>query len=87
MSDDLKKFFDPKTVSVDNYRTVPLDYFEKVRHKLKLAFALSDNPLKLYQWDDPEAQRSLLEYKANGGSEILIDREKYDLKIKELAES
>lgn len=87
MNDGLKKFFDPQTIPEDDYKVVPVDYFERVRHKLKLSFAFPAEPNKLYRWDDPEVQKNLLDFKSKGGSEILVERGQYEQRIKELAES
>lgn len=87
MSDGLKKFFDPKTIPNYGFKAVPVEYFEKIRHRLQISFALSSEPTKIYQWNDPVAQKCLSEFKSSGGSEILVERELYEQKIKELAES
>lgn len=85
MSDGLKKFFDPKTLPLTEKKTVALDYFMRVRTKLCLTFVLPDAPDRLLKWDDPKAVFFLEEYRARGGTEVLVDLEQYNLKIKNLA--
>lgn len=85
MNDGLKKFFDPKSLPKTEQKTVALDYFMRVRTKLCLTFVLPDAPDRLLQWDDPKAVFFLEEYRARGGTEVLVDLEQYNLKIKNLA--
>lgn len=87
MNDGLKKFFDPQSIPKEDYKAIAVDYFEKIRHKLRLSFAFPNNPEKILHWDDPEVEKSLFDFKAKGGSEILVKREQYEQKIKELADS
>lgn len=87
MSANFKKFFDPATINENEKKILAADYFEKLRVKLKIAFAFPENPQREYKWNDPHASELMLEYIVHGGKEVLVNTQDYQKRIKELADS
>lgn len=87
MTKNLDKFFDPLTLPSPSTIEVDLSYFKVVRTKIKVSFSIPNNPMKVYCWDYPLAD-SLLEDTLKAGIQfVLVEKELYEKKVKELAGS
>ena len=85
MAKNLHKFFDPDTIPTDSKVRVDISYFRMIREKIKISFLLPNDPSGEFPWDYPMAEEILEEVLKAGIDYILVDKEIYQEKVKELA--
>ncbi len=85
MVKNLDKFFDPATFPTTSTVEVDISYFKAVRSKLKTSFAIPNDATKIYDWDYPLAEKLINDSIQSGIEFVLIEKEIYEQKVKELA--